>query len=72
MFKRFLDMKRIADITDDKVVTKVFDELKKSNVEFIIKPVADIQELWVNKDQIKTAKDVVKKCGLCFKLTWKF
>lgn len=64
--------KRVAKIHDDETAAKLYDELRKDNFDFTIRPVADFQELYVNKDQIKSVKDVVKKLGVCIKVTWKF
>ena len=57
-------MRKVAEIKDDKTTSKIYDELKKDSFDFTIKPCADFQELWVQKDQIKNAKDLINKCGL--------
>lgn len=62
----------VAEIVDDETCAKVFDFFKREGVKFSICPVLDVQELWVHRNDIETAKELVEKIGVQAKITWKF
>jgi len=76
-FKKVVDVAAcehvaVAKIADDETCGKIFDFFKHEGFKFSIRPVVDVQELFVHRKDIETAKDLIEKIGVQAKITWKF